>query len=320
MKRLVILIGLMLAASTLFGQTPNPSYPTNNPLPDWVYKTAEERRKMYELTGRTPDGMIADRPDGRFPRLHGTRPDGKPYTKEELEKIRALLLPAPEDLETYKAFLDRPKTGIFRLFSFYDCYSKNLIRTDGPCADFIEDSWSFSFRWKTYNNLSDVALVDGQIQTGSFFTQGLIVALGDVPLDNLSLASDGIKDLVEFKPAATFDEARRHSKKIKEGFDFAGFRFADRLTPEVGRTYALRSIAYRPHKWPPIFLRPGDKLVRADARFFGIRYDVRDDLIVVFRVIRKDADGNLTILWKELQRRDAPKIKFSDKEIMRDFN
>jgi hypothetical protein len=33
-------------------------------------------------------------------------------------------------------------------------------------------------------------------------------------------------------------------------------------------------------------------------------------LILAFRVIRKEPDGSATLLWKEIARREAPRLEF----------
>jgi hypothetical protein len=52
--------------------------------------------------------------------------------------------------------------------------------------------------------------------------------------------------------------------------------------------------------------------------FQDLDLEKRVDLIVGLRVIRLD-DGNATIVWKELSRKDAPKLKFAKGEPLGDF-
>ena len=44
-----------------------------------------------------------------------------------------------------------------------------------------------------------------------------------------------------------------------------------------------------------------------------MNYDKRNDVTVVFRVVEKDANGDLTILWKEISRKNSPEIKLDAK-------
>ena len=44
------------------------------------------------------------------------------------------------------------------------------------------------------------------------------------------------------------------------------------------------------------------------------KLDKRVDTILAFRITRKESDGNITILWKELKEQKAPKIIFPKDE------
>jgi hypothetical protein len=41
------------------------------------------------------------------------------------------------------------------------------------------------------------------------------------------------------------------------------------------------------------------------------------DLTLAFKVVRKEKDGSVTLLWKELRRGESPKFKFAKKETRR---
>ena len=69
-------------------------------------------------------------------------------------------------------------------------------------------------------------------------------------------------------------------------------------------TYALRVIAYRGNLYK-VFNR---------FRYDVLRGDNRIDLTLAFRVLRKEKDGSLLILWKELKRGESPKLKRSKKK------
>ena len=54
-------------------------------------------------------------------------------------------------------------------------------------------------------------------------------------------------------------------------------------------------------------------------KFLQVQQDNRVDLLIAFRVIRQDLNGNLTILWKELNRKRSPEINFKGGEELSDF-
>jgi hypothetical protein len=312
MKRLIILIAaLLLAASVVFSQGSQPINP-GNPLPDWVRRIDEKRRAMDRTNGRTPGGMIADRPDPRIAVTHGTKPDGKPYTREEIEQLKELLKPDEKDSAKYAAFLKQSKTGLFRLFRFQDCETKNLIRVDGECRDYIPNSGLYSFRAKNYSETAffDLKWRDEILVSGSTLSLGILTSLGDVPVEQISLASDGMKFLADLKPATEQAECVKQMAQFVQGLESGGYAYASRIKIEENKTYGLRVVAYRMPNGVKL------ELVSEDVRRFpyGDSYplntaDIRDDVVIAFRIVRRSAD-NVSILWKELRRTDAPKMVF----------
>ena len=82
-------------------------------------------------------------------------------------------------------------------------------------------------------------------------------------------------------------------------------------------TYALRVIVYKvANSFPPI----SEKTTNMQLRFMSLNFDKRSDGIIAFRIVRKDELGDLTIVWKRLQKNDSLKIKFSKEEQLKDFH
>lgn len=272
---------------------------------------------MDRITGKDENGMIAGRPNGRIPQLRPTRADGKPYTKEELQKMESLLNPNPEDLAKYKDFLQNSNTGLFRMFPDFDCESQGLIRVDGPCENFIPGSWIYSFRMKRHSELDffDLRLSNEDLIADSFLSQEILVPLGDLPLDNVSLTSAGMKFLNDFLPETKIKEARKQFAQIANVVEADGFRYAKRVRAVANVTYAMRIVAYRPQN--NIGLRFGIGLNRDNARY--LNDEKRFDVTLAFRIIRKDENGSISIIWKELKRRNAPKIIFAKDERLSDL-
>lgn len=237
---------------------------------------------------------------------------------EESEEYKLLRAPNPIDLITYKDFLSQPKTGLFRLFPDLECESKLVVRIGGGCGEAVSHSWSYSFRQKDYSNdiLFDVKLKGGNIISDSFHSQGILVDLGNVPLENILIADEGIKFLVDFKPETRLRDARNQFLQIEKGIASANYFYAKSVKAKESRTYAARLIAYK-------------KQVLHSSRFSGLSGDIvkylklnedqRIDLIIAFRIIRKDGDGNLTILWKELNRQNSPKLVFGKNDTLSDI-
>ena len=227
-----------------------------------------------------------------------------PFKKHVSREQKKMLAPDIADLQRYAVFLSQPNTGLIKLFPDLDCEENAVIvHADETCLKAIPMSAFYSFREKGYTNshLSDIRLKNDVLITDGLLTQGILVALGDVALETVSLSSGGMKFLTEFVPETKGVEALKQTRQITKGVDADDYFYRKALFASENMTYALRLVAYRGS-----FIQ----------MFRGLPYDLlagdeRDDLTVAFRIVKKDKAGNLTILWKELARKDAPKIKFS---------
>ena len=129
-----------------------------------------------------------------------------------------------------------------------------------------------------------------------------------------------MKYLVDFKPETKLEKIGNQYKELSKGVEFGGFKYLNKIKVEENKTYALRVIAYKYES------KKGDTLLLSDypaesmAEFATInaRYK-RKDLIVAFQVVRKTADGGITIIWKKLQESKSPTIIFQKKEKLTDF-
>ena len=74
------------------------------------------------------------------------------------------------------------------------------------------------------------------------------------------------------------------------------------LPIETNKTYGIRVIAYE-SDYSYSF-----KINNRDGIVFPFRGFDRKDVIIVFRIVEMEADGTLTIIWKELQSKTAPKM------------
>jgi hypothetical protein len=126
-----------------------------------------------------------------------------------------------------------------------------------------------------------------------------LVDLGDVPIEQTSLGSAELKYLVEFQPSAGFKEANDVNESLTNGIKHDGFLYLRSIPAVEDHTYALRSIAYRGRVMTSIKGVPYNEL----------DFDRRRDIIIVFRIVQKDADGSISILWNQLSDKEAPKIK-----------
>ena len=232
----------------------------------------------------------------------------EPYRKPSKEELE-ILKPTPVVVAKYAEFLRSENTGITKLSAFEKC-SKNgeVVSADEDCAKYKipGGGTAYSFRYGSYriHRLADLILQNAVLKSDGLLQQGVMVDLGKVPIENVGLTAAGFKYLVDFKPAETLDELKAADQKLLKGVEADGFVYRLGFYALMEHTFALRSIAFQR-------ILPGTS---NSIKFDEFQLDKRHDIIVVFKVVDVDNAGSVTIVWKELSRRDAPKLKI-EREI-----
>ena len=239
-------------------------------------------------------------------------------SKQDLERIKDMRKVDPADLEKYKDFLKNDKTGIFRLFPNMNCITPKLIRVDGECAQFIPGSSYFSFRSRQYSDVlnQDMGFVLDEMFSAGFFSQGIFVPIGNVTLETVSVDQPGVKYLADLQPDTEFAAARARAPQFRQGVQANGFTYASHAKAVVDNTYAFRLIAY---KFGNTLSPLSPDTTALERLFLDLSFDKRVDSIIALRVVRLEPSGNATILWKELSRKEAPKLRFAKGEPYTDF-
>jgi hypothetical protein len=238
-------------------------------------------------------------------------------SKSEWKAILAKARDVDNDVVVrYREFLDQKKTGIFTLLPNFDCATTLTIEVSAECNGFVPDTSDFSFRTAKYVGAAfhDISLNRDKLITRGFFSHGTLIKLGDVPIEYVNLETDGVKALTRIEPDRDISTARQTARKLVSGFTASGFWYANSADAAVDTTYALRVVAYRLSNTVPLYHEQTYKTQRE----FGALTD-RDIVTVVFRVASVDSNGKLTIVWKELSRTDAPKLKFGKGEEWTDI-
>ena len=233
----------------------------------------------------------------------GSRNFAFPVRQKPTREQKRQLAPDYRDLAKYARFLEQPKTGIFRLLPDLDCNENPLvIKADEECLKYIPESSFYSFREKehTVELLSDIRLDEGHLISDGIMAQGIMVPLGDVALENVSLKSEGLNFLTNYLPNSSSPEAKKQYTEILRGVRIGKHLYRKSFPARENTTFAMRVIAYRGN----IF-----------RSFRGYRYNLLDgdkriDMILAFRIISKGNDGGITMLWKELERRRSPEITY----------
>lgn len=186
-----------------------------------------------------------------------------------------LLSPTPADRAAFAEFLAAPDTGIIRLLPRPKTEAESKVSVRGGGA-----YYSFALSTHEYGRGSDIELQQGYFLVGfAGADYGFFAALGDVPLESVSLDSPGVAFLSSLETPSELTGARAQQARSDEGIEREGVTYKNRVAASVGQTYILRSINYDD-----------------------------SDVLVGFRVIRKDDDGSLILLWNMLRKLAPPAL------------
>jgi len=206
---------------------------------------------------------------------------------------KQLLAPSVEDQQQFAEFLQRPDTGLIKMFP----PGRRRVISVGELASGRRPGFGgyaslYSFSKEKHGNglngyvdarlgWAEMRLLNGRFVTG--FTGeslGVLVALGDVDLDSVTPATYGVTGLANIIPPADFFEAATLSRRNRAGFALERFRYGSSLPVADNTTYVLRSTSNK-----------------------------RADVLVAFRVIRVEENGSVTLVWRKLKVYPKPSWK-----------
>ncbi len=299
MKRFLLFSGLFLLGFTGTFAQATTATPASEPVvvnrPNRATQVRDTQAPMTNLA-LTPDGLAM-----RMMILQASvQPLYRKPTREELQKIA----PSSGLMQKFNEFLRADNTGLFKLLVDVGCADNtNIVVAKEKCLKFSMPGAgnSYSFRTNNYRirHLADLTFSGKNFYVSGVLMHGIMVNIGDVPLESVTLQTDGLKFINEFQPTDDFEKAKVLDRQFVTGVTKDGFFYSRGLASAENTTYILRSIAY-------------DGRVMRSVRgipYNELDFDKRKDVTVAFRIVSLDADGSLTILWKELSRKDAPKFK-----------
>jgi hypothetical protein len=198
--------------------------------------------------------------------------------RENRVVTKGLLAPSDQDRADNENFLSQRDTGLIRLmprevydWEAYNTPQKIKLRGGGSYYSFF--NLSHEYGWG-----SDLSLEKDYLSVGfAGADYGMLTNRGYVPLEDIT--SDYSPFLSTYKAASRENDARQEYRKFQLGETIDGVLYRSRLPCEVGSTYLLRSIYYD-----------------------------TSDILVAFRVIRKDIDGSIIIAWKLLKNFGKPEL------------
>jgi hypothetical protein len=205
-----------------------------------------------------------------------------PPVREPRVLRRGILAPSPGDQAAFASFLRMPDTGLTRLLpsAAYDSktsHPKNLASIRGGGA-----YYSFAALTHVYGYGSDIELSQHAFSVGfAGADYGMLTMLGNVPLEQLSENDSRAQFISSYQPPLPEHLARAEARRfrLRGGVTVDGLNYQSRLPVIENSTYLLRSISYD-----------------------------QSDVLVAFRVVRRDQDGSVVIAWKLLKMYQVPEL------------
>ena len=204
---------VFLPVQAAFAQTQNlpPNLRTTPRNPDEAAYRQIQIQRTLDAQQRTAMKEMEDnaRATAKFP---GEKlPE---MSEKDRRRIEALLAPDPEDLLTYKEFLDQDRTGIFRLFPNSDCETQGIIRIDGECQNHVPGGSSYSFRGRA--TTPDIFFNNGLLAAEGFFSQEVMTSLGDIAIEDVAAFNARTEVFVRVRTGDRFCRGERAACEDRE--------------------------------------------------------------------------------------------------------
>ena len=133
--------------------------------------------------------------------------------------------------------------------------------------------YSFTRKTHAYGYGSDISLEQGFLRVAfAGADYGMLVKLGDVPLEGVNAELPTVRFLSAYTAVTDEPQARLEQRRFGSGTKIDGIFYSERERAQINTTYLVRSINYS-----------------------------ESDVLVAFRVLRKDSDGSLIIAWRMLR-------------------
>jgi len=179
-----------------------------------------------------------------------------------------ILLPDSKDLQQ----AEKENFEVFRLMP-RETYDRKLNIQGGGSY------YSFTTKSHDYQKIAQIGLEQNNLKVGfAGADYGFIDDLGNISLSNVSKETAEINFLVNYKPPIKLSDVRAEQRK-SNNYETENATYKSRIPVSVGHVYALRAVSFD------------------DA-----------DVLVAFKVHRKDSDGSLIVFWKLLETFEKPTL------------
>lgn len=301
-----------------------------------VDDTAERERQRAQrqldtrnkLNGYDNKGFIANRDMSPLPPAlyNGVEKDRK-RLKETFKRTGNMLVVPETYYEKYKDLLNDKNMYLARLQPDKNCYGKYVVSVEEleRCSDVMPISGGgslYSFRLRANYPLNayviriednitlaskkpvlgfdkevdwwNIRFVNDKFIVQNSFMRGIISEIGDVDLKDINQASKELEFLNNFKQKNTLEEVKEQSEALKNGISFNNFVYFNTSPVKLNSTYVLRSIDYSS-------VRQMQLIKQIQPKKFHKLLDKRADLTIALKVVGREEDGSVIVLWKELK-------------------
>lgn len=230
------------------------------------------------------------------------------------EAQKRILSPSPEKQTTFRTFLREANTGLFRLLPAGKYEFNHTVAADRDPDTVMPilgggAYYSFTERTHKFGPWSDIHLRGTRLVAGlTNKTVGILTNLGDVPLGSVDIDTPRLGFIARLAAPKTYSDLAALHRRAFQGFEENGLEYGSVITTTPDVTYVLRSISYKKDGY---LVYPNEPYTRLDISRLG--YD-GSDILIAFRIVGRNEDGSLEILWKRLQKYQNPKIKGEPRE------
>lgn len=232
----------------------------------------------------------------------------RPLYRDLTDEEKVLMAPNQEATQKYSQYFNQKNSGIIKLIIDKGCDGgTEVVVADPQCEKYRMPGAgsSYSFRSKMYRTkrLADITFTGKHFDTDGLVKHGILMDIGDIPLDKVNLKTKKLETLVTFQPVSKYEDAEKMSNILRRGVQAGDLLIGSLIKVKENKTYAMRSIAYKTKVYRRV----------QDTTYDEFDFDERDDVIIAFRVVRYDPNESVTIVWKQLKKKRAPKIALPKK-------
>ena len=134
------------------------------------------------------------------------------------------------------------ETGLTKLIVDRGCADyASIVNVSAECLKYMMPGAGSSFSFRTGNHrvrrLSDLTYREDGFYSTGILAHGIIVNIGDIPLEQVTTQTNGVKFLIDFETASDYKKAAEIDERIDDGIENDGFFYSRSAKTEDDATY-----------------------------------------------------------------------------------